>query len=80
MLRLDCHYISSDEVERFKEIVVNVIWDGERSLAEQHDFNTFRNPLNYDYLQLLILRINHWVFFFCFHCYRRTKGIEKKNT
>ena len=29
VLRLDCYYISSDDVQRLKEIVVDVIWDDE---------------------------------------------------
>ena len=43
-LRLDnCYYISSNDVKRLEEIVVNVIWDGvdqeilEEDLEEQRD-------------------------------------------
>ena len=39
VLRLkDCYYILSDDVERLKEIVVDVIWDGvEQEVSTYHD-------------------------------------------
>jgi hypothetical protein len=37
-LRMDkCYYISSDEVERLKEVVVDVIWDGLEQEKEDSD-------------------------------------------
>jgi hypothetical protein len=59
VLRLDCcYYISSDDVERLKEIVVDVIWDGieqkfseedsEEDSEETDDGNTI-DDLCYDY-------------------------------
>ena len=39
ILRLDdCYYISSDDVERLKEIVVDVIWDGVEQRALEEDW------------------------------------------
>ena len=63
VLRLDdCYNISFDDVERLKEIVVDVIWDGvEQEVSSQHDseedyyddddgssLGSFQ-PLGYDY-------------------------------
>ena len=45
VLCLDCHYISSDELGRLKEIVVNVIWNGARLGRRPHYY--LRNSLKY---------------------------------
>ena len=56
VLRLDgCYYISSDDVERLKEIVVDVIWDGveqDYDSEEDRDYDEDGNTvddLDYDY-------------------------------
>ena len=47
-LRLDnCYYISSNDVKRLEEIVVNVIWDGVDQEILEEDSEEQRD--NYDY-------------------------------
>ena len=49
MLHLDnCYYISSDEVERLNEIVVDVIWDGiEQGVSEEDgDYDSDENTID----------------------------------
>ena len=57
VLRLDdCYYISSDDVERLEEIVVDVIWDGvEQEVSthydseEERDYDEDGNTIDLDY-------------------------------
>jgi hypothetical protein len=52
VLRLDdCYYFSSDDVERLKEIVVDVIWDGivQEFSDEDRDYDDDGNTIDDDY-------------------------------
>ena len=47
----DCYYFSSDDVERLKEVVVDVIWDGiEQEFSDENrDYENTNDDLDYDY-------------------------------
>ena len=49
VLRLgDCHYIMSKDVERLKEVVVDVIWDGIEQEDSENDYEYDEDDRDYD--------------------------------